>query len=67
MTERLGSRVVAAFAVVYIVWGSTYLAIRYAVETLPPFLAACRRKNFDALVECWGGRVVMSKEELTPK
>ena len=31
------------------------------------FLAACRLKNFDALVECWGGRVVMSKEELTPK
>lgn len=25
---------------VYIVWGSTYLAIRVAVETLPPFLAA---------------------------
>ena len=32
------SRVVAAFAAVYVVWGSTYLAIRYAVETIPPFL-----------------------------
>lgn len=31
------SYVVAAFAAVYIVWGSTYLAIRYAVETIPPF------------------------------
>ena len=31
------------------------------------FLAACRLKGLDALVECWGGRVVMSKEELTPK
>ena len=31
---------VAAFAIVYVVWGSTYLAIRVAVETLPPFLAA---------------------------
>ncbi len=31
------------------------------------FLAACRSKNFDALVECWGGRVVMSKEDLTPE
>ena len=30
--------VIAAFAVVYVVWGSTYLAIRYGVETLPPFL-----------------------------
>jgi drug/metabolite transporter (DMT)-like permease len=28
----------AAFASIYIVWGSTYLAIRYAVETIPPFI-----------------------------
>jgi drug/metabolite transporter (DMT)-like permease len=28
---------------VYIVWGSTYLAIRYAVETIPPFLMAAVR------------------------
>ena len=32
------SRLIAAFAAVYIVWGSTYLAIRFAVETLPPLL-----------------------------
>jgi carboxymethylenebutenolidase len=31
------------------------------------FLAACRLKGFGAAVECWGGRVVLSKEELTPK
>ena len=31
------------------------------------FLAACRLKGFAALVECWGGRVAASKEELTPK
>jgi len=29
--------------VVYLVWGSTYLAIRVAVETLPPFLSAGMR------------------------
>jgi len=34
---------IAAFATVYIVWGSTYLAIRVAVETLPPFLLAGAR------------------------
>ena len=28
---------------VYIVWGSTYLTIRYAIETLPPFLMASMR------------------------
>jgi drug/metabolite transporter (DMT)-like permease len=27
-----------AFFVIYVVWGSTYLAIRYAVETIPPLL-----------------------------
>ncbi|MCH7872377.1 MAG: drug/metabolite exporter YedA [Planctomycetes bacterium] len=32
--------VVVAFAAVYIIWGSTYLAIRVAVETIPPFLMA---------------------------
>ena len=32
------ANVIAAFAAVYIIWGSTYLAIRYAVETIPPFL-----------------------------
>ncbi len=31
------------------------------------FLVACRTKMFDAAVDCWGGRVVMSEQELTPK
>jgi drug/metabolite transporter (DMT)-like permease len=37
------ARLVAAFAAVYIIWGSTYLAIRYAVQTLPPLLMASAR------------------------
>ena len=32
-----------AFAAVYIIWGSTYLAIRVAVETIPPFFMAAIR------------------------
>ena len=32
-----------AFAIIYTVWGSTYLAIRVAVATLPPFLLAGSR------------------------
>jgi len=32
-----------ALLVVYIVWGSTYLAIRFAVETIPPFFVAGSR------------------------
>jgi drug/metabolite transporter (DMT)-like permease len=31
---------VSAFAAIYLIWGSTYLAIRFAIETLPPFLMA---------------------------
>ena len=34
---------IAAFAVIYLVWGTTYLAIRLAIETIPPFLMAGMR------------------------
>jgi drug/metabolite transporter (DMT)-like permease len=37
------STTIAAFAAIYLVWGSTYLAIRMVVETLPPFLAGASR------------------------
>jgi len=37
-TSRL--KLLAAFASVYFVWGSTYLGIRIAIETLPPLLMA---------------------------
>jgi carboxymethylenebutenolidase len=30
------------------------------------YLAACRLNLFDAVVDCWGGRVVMRAEDLTP-
>ena len=32
-----------AFAAVYLIWGSTYLAIRVAIETMPPMLMAGAR------------------------
>ena len=35
--------VIVALGAVYIIWGSTYLAIAYVVETLPPFIAASAR------------------------
>lgn len=35
--------VIAAFAAIYIIWGSTYLAIRVAIDTIPPFLMAGAR------------------------
>jgi drug/metabolite transporter (DMT)-like permease len=37
------SRIWLALLAVYLAWGSTYLAIRFAVETIPPFLMAGTR------------------------
>lgn len=37
------STVILAFLAIYLIWGSTYLAIRFAVETIPPFLMAGAR------------------------
>lgn len=34
---------IAGFAAIYIIWGSTYLGIRVVVETIPPFLMASAR------------------------
>jgi carboxymethylenebutenolidase len=31
------------------------------------YLAACRAPGFDAVVDCWGGRVVMPADQLNPK
>ena len=36
-------QVIAAFAALYIIWGSTYLGIRFAIETMPPFVMASTR------------------------
>ena len=40
----------AALVVVYIVWGSTYLAIRIVVETMPPLLSAAARHLLAGLI-----------------
>lgn len=43
-----------AFACIYFVWGSTYLAIRYAVETIPPlFVASFRHLIAGGLLFGW--------------
>lgn len=45
-TRRVGPPmwlVLAAFAAVYVIWGSTYLGMAIAVETIPPFLLAGSR------------------------
>src|ERR1043166_4301672 len=47
-------KLVAAFATVYAIWGSTYLGIRIAVETIPPFLmAGMRQATAGVLLYAW--------------
>jgi len=45
-----------AFAAVYLVWGSTYLAVKYAIATLPPLLMAGTRFVLAGLVMSVVGR-----------
>lgn len=37
------AKLLLAFSLIYFIWGSTYLGIRYAIETMPPFLMASAR------------------------
>jgi drug/metabolite transporter (DMT)-like permease len=39
-----------AFMAIYVIWGSTYLAIRYAVETIPPLITVGIRHSIAGLV-----------------
>ena len=61
---------VAAFAVIYLVWGSTYLAIRFAVETIPPFLlAGARFLVAGGIMYAWllaRGEAKVTKGQLVP-
>ena len=54
----------AAFFAVYVFWGSTYLAIKYAIETLPPFLMAGSRFAFAGSILFLWAR--LSKDYETP-
>ena len=56
---------VAAFAAIYIFWGSTYLGIKYAIETLPPFLMAGSRFLIAGSILFLWAR--LSKDYETPK
>ncbi len=37
MASPSRSRMIGAFAIIYVVWGTTFLGIHYAIATLPPF------------------------------
>jgi drug/metabolite transporter (DMT)-like permease len=62
-------RVWAALATIYVVWGSTFLAIAIVVRDLPPFLSmALRHLVAGALLFAWvwwrrGGRLALGRRE----
>lgn len=47
-------KIALALGAVYLIWGSTYLGIRFAIETIPPFLmAGCRYLTAGAVLYGW--------------
>src|SRR6266852_1485349 len=49
-TTRTSTLVIVAFGLVYVVWGSTYLAIRIGIESFPPLLLAGSRHLLTGLI-----------------
>jgi drug/metabolite transporter (DMT)-like permease len=53
-TRSQAIKLALAFVAIYVIWGSTYLAIRYAVETIPPLVAAgIRHATAGAILLAW--------------
>src|SRR5580693_7647996 len=50
--HRPAWKTLLAFAIIYFVWGSTFLAIRVGVREVPPFLFAAMRFLVAGLVVC---------------
>src|SRR5260370_4565375 len=48
----LAIKLALAFVAIYITWGSTYLAIRYAVETIPALVTAAVRHSISGTIMC---------------
>jgi drug/metabolite transporter (DMT)-like permease len=53
-SARVSLAVLAAFAGIYIIWGTTYLAIAFAVHSMPPFISGVARFGLaGALMYAW--------------
>lgn len=60
---------VLAFLAIYLIWGSTYLAIRFAVETIPPLVTAGMRHSIAGtilLVIAWSRGFRPQRQHLIP-
>ena len=43
-------RLIAAFLAIYLIWGSTYLGIKFSIETIPPFILSATRFGLAGLI-----------------
>jgi drug/metabolite transporter (DMT)-like permease len=43
-------KIITAFTLIYLVWGSTYIAIRLAIDSIPPFLMAGFRSTVSGMI-----------------
>src|SRR3954471_14451883 len=62
-------RVFLAFAAIYLIWGSTFLAIRFADETIPPLInAGLRQLSAGSILfmVCWKKGILPKKEHVLP-
>ena len=62
-------RVFFAFLAIYLIWGSTFLAIRFADETIPPLINAGLRQLTAGLILfawCWKKGIRPEKQHLLP-
>jgi drug/metabolite transporter (DMT)-like permease len=57
--EKIGGiplkiKIFIAFGAIYVIWGTTYLAIRFAIETIPPFfMMGCRFLSAGTVLYSW--------------
>jgi drug/metabolite transporter (DMT)-like permease len=61
MPDNMKYKIILGFAAIYLLWGSTYLAIKIGVETIPPFLlVGLRCLTASLLFFAWGKLVKAS-------
>ena len=69
LQQQQRSRIIVAFALVYVLWGSTYLAMRVIVRDMPPYVAGAVRYLISGpimLAACalMGRKVRLSRQDL---
>jgi drug/metabolite transporter (DMT)-like permease len=50
LSSKIDWKIVLAFGLVYVIWGTTYLAIRIGIESMPPFIMASLRYFIAGLI-----------------